>query len=512
MAPVVKNVRVNGRASDASIPVVRLRNDGNGILEFNALVNPDQMPLSGYRINWGDANLTSYAGIKLRDRSNSQNKFRLAHYYDYEHLKTLRESDPTHANYGIYCDGDAVTLPDGTASTTSDHECWIHINIQIRDNWGWCNSQTSTYGFYIGNSTAAGGAPEGVYDCDSTKAWKSFVPWVVVKEGFYDAQFGYDDSSGEEDYEDYTGTDSTDCASLFGDGICQAECGENASSAPYDCASLRYGDVVALKALNTYKYVGPKDGYLQAYSDIPVPMQLYGIDGGAEGDVVVYNDHIGLSEPGRQDLSFYPDYNTASDPSFISISAPWFVREGSGAEEGFYIYNVLGSVTDAGGIRQDHIESGWTVSLSTSNSLTDGAPCTGTDCCTVAAPSGCCKPRFAETVTGGLFGINEGQIWMHHGLTHESGVWPLNDCQDSPLEDKNQYVIIRLASWEQMSQCNAPRHWDFITHACVNDALGCPVDYYWDEAAGRCQQCNGGPDPACNAVTGRSHFFPQNSG
>ena len=514
IAPAVKNVRVNGRADDPTIGLIRLRNSGNGILEFNAFVNADQLPLSAYRVKWGDGQNVSYAGISLRDKSNPKNKFKLVHYYDYEQLKKFRGD--TLGGNGVYCDGD--DLP-GTTTVPAQNECWTHIKIQIRDNWGWCNGTTTGVGYYMGKDTDT----DLTYDCEESEAWKTYGPWVVVKEAFYSWDFGYDgDDSGDESDDPYS-DEGVDCESQKDDGVCDtsAPCSEAVPTSPfyslYDCFSIRYGDIISLKSLENNLYVGAvnNSGQLMVNSSLPVALQINSIDGAGYGEVVVYGDTINLAPPGRPDLGFSTEYTNFK---------PWYPQRGTGGgtllegadsssaglEDGFLIFNSIASTTDTGGTVQNHIEYDWTITLRGQLPAEDGWPCAfQSDCCTVWT-RGKCTARFAEV-------DDKDHIWMHHGLKKEVGIiggW----VTDNPVENKNRFLIGRLASWDDVTSCPPKQHWDFTvppTGACVPDtgiSGGCPVGYYWDDVTAQCSICSSpGDSPDCVYLSVGSRFFLRSS-
>lgn len=108
--PTVTDVKLNGQA----VGNVTISGVGPVRLEFNTWVDPDQLPLTSYVIDWGDGSQTSVAGAKLRAFANGDNPFVLYHWYDYWKIR----------KNNIVC---------GTGSTAT--ECAITVKIRVRDNW-----------------------------------------------------------------------------------------------------------------------------------------------------------------------------------------------------------------------------------------------------------------------------------------------------------------------------------------------------------------------------------------
>jgi hypothetical protein len=89
-------------------------------LTFNSRVDPQQLPLVMYGIDWGDGDETIVAGVTLRDRQAEVHS--MYHMYSYWDLKER--------SAGGYGEIDCSTP--GT--------CRVQPQVRIKDNWGWCNA------------------------------------------------------------------------------------------------------------------------------------------------------------------------------------------------------------------------------------------------------------------------------------------------------------------------------------------------------------------------------------
>jgi len=85
---------------------------GPAELNFRAIVDPNQLPIKSYKIDWGDGEVTTMSGLALRDRANDANPFVLYHFYDYNKMVG---SDKCDANSTL---------------------CNATVNITVTDNWG----------------------------------------------------------------------------------------------------------------------------------------------------------------------------------------------------------------------------------------------------------------------------------------------------------------------------------------------------------------------------------------
>ncbi len=91
-------------------------------LSFNTFIDPDQLPIKSYTIDWGDSKVSSVAGVNLRTRGNINYPFVLYHSYNYYKLKDL--DDPSTADDGLICGSDEGGI-----------YCAAKITVWVRDNW-----------------------------------------------------------------------------------------------------------------------------------------------------------------------------------------------------------------------------------------------------------------------------------------------------------------------------------------------------------------------------------------
>ncbi|MBU4482254.1 hypothetical protein KKC16_02270, partial [Patescibacteria group bacterium] len=125
--PQVKNIKVNNFTDDVTYTGPKTIS-----LTFNSEVASDHLPLTGYRVDWGDGMpITSVSNLRIRDKR-GDDKHILFHTYE--------------------CD-------------EADKQCEFKPKVQIKDNWGWCSNGVN------GNK-----CPE-----DSVEAWASFGWEVIIK-------------------------------------------------------------------------------------------------------------------------------------------------------------------------------------------------------------------------------------------------------------------------------------------------------------------------------------------
>ena len=119
-APIVSNVSVNATStSDAKVYKSGFIN-----FTFNSSVDSQQLPLVEYVVDWGDGGMTTVSGVQIMDQPNKEHPHSLYRLYDYWNLKAL-----------------AGTL--GTNITCAADECRVQPSVRIKDNWGWCNGDTT---------------------------------------------------------------------------------------------------------------------------------------------------------------------------------------------------------------------------------------------------------------------------------------------------------------------------------------------------------------------------------
>ncbi|MBN1779131.1 MAG: hypothetical protein JW816_02845 [Candidatus Buchananbacteria bacterium] len=131
VAPKVTNIKINN--SENILPLSNRTGLYSIQLSFNVIIDPNQLPLSAYKINWGDG-IEVVSGAALRDRSDDQSPYKFNHTYSYY--------DILDKNPGV-CTGVS---------------CNVVPKIQVIDNWGWCNSQSANSGFYGKNCDINSGA------------------------------------------------------------------------------------------------------------------------------------------------------------------------------------------------------------------------------------------------------------------------------------------------------------------------------------------------------------------
>ncbi len=94
-------------------------------LTFNSIIDPQQAPLTGYDIDWGDGETlpVSTGGIKSKpDPSDPHSVF---HFYSYKQLVNMQDNLPT------------ITCSD--AGGQGRPYCEVIPRVKLRDNWGWCS-------------------------------------------------------------------------------------------------------------------------------------------------------------------------------------------------------------------------------------------------------------------------------------------------------------------------------------------------------------------------------------
>lgn len=122
--PNIENIKANGLTSN--IGIIKT---GYIKLEFNSKLDPEQLPLVRYSVDWGDGNTTVVSGIKSPPKTNVDNPHTLYHLYSYWDL------------HEKYLNG--VGLPPGSSYDNITGEYKLKPKVQIQDNWGWCNGDAS---------------------------------------------------------------------------------------------------------------------------------------------------------------------------------------------------------------------------------------------------------------------------------------------------------------------------------------------------------------------------------
>jgi len=108
--PQVKNIKVNDSLINITI-------DGpKGVtLKFNAVVDEDHLPMTAYRVDWGDGTPKSQVGnLRIYPRTQEDNPHVLFHVYE--------------------------CIPNGIGWNSARGVCIFKPRVQVQDNWGWCNN------------------------------------------------------------------------------------------------------------------------------------------------------------------------------------------------------------------------------------------------------------------------------------------------------------------------------------------------------------------------------------
>jgi hypothetical protein len=118
--PVVSNVKV-----DKDIVDVTVIKNGFVNLTFNSTLDSQQKPLVMYAVDWADDEYTVNTGMEMNDRPYEDKPHSLYHLYSYWDLKSKA--------------GSGVTSIDCSIA----RECRVTPRVLIKDNWGWCNGDTT---------------------------------------------------------------------------------------------------------------------------------------------------------------------------------------------------------------------------------------------------------------------------------------------------------------------------------------------------------------------------------
>jgi len=119
--PRIEDIKVNGKDSG-----VELAKGGFATLTFTSHIDPNQLPITGYTIDWDDGTTTIATGIKINQNSSENNPHTFYHYYSYWDVK-----NNDRPNDCIICD--LIDKEDGI------NYCAVTPKIQITDNWNWHN-------------------------------------------------------------------------------------------------------------------------------------------------------------------------------------------------------------------------------------------------------------------------------------------------------------------------------------------------------------------------------------
>lgn len=128
--PVIKNIKVNG-VPDAATTETTIIKNGFANLTFNTEVNPNQLPLVRYEIDWKDEGNTVVSGVEMNhrpDETNEKTPHSVYHLYSYWDLKNKHDGGMV---AGIECGADGDT-----------GYCTVQPTVKIKDNWDFSKSET----------------------------------------------------------------------------------------------------------------------------------------------------------------------------------------------------------------------------------------------------------------------------------------------------------------------------------------------------------------------------------
>lgn len=124
--PLIKEARINDSIAPATPKIYK----GVGLarLAFSTQIDPDQLPITAYTVNWGDSEHSKVSGVSLRNRTNIDNPFLLYHLYDFWKVRSVNPS----------CNAAATNVP-----CCNDDVCKINVGIRIYDNWNKSSTPTN---------------------------------------------------------------------------------------------------------------------------------------------------------------------------------------------------------------------------------------------------------------------------------------------------------------------------------------------------------------------------------
>jgi hypothetical protein len=135
-------------------------------LNFTSQIDPEQLPLVGFEVDWGDGVKTSISGQALISKPDEENPFVSSHLYSFWDLQMADRTGDLRCNTPPCC---------------TENECRVTPRVQIRDNWGWCNGNID---FSLDSpQPAVLGTPWGYHgsDCGTTdNAWQPFAGEIIV--------------------------------------------------------------------------------------------------------------------------------------------------------------------------------------------------------------------------------------------------------------------------------------------------------------------------------------------
>lgn len=182
VTPEIYNLKIDGNTGNPASPNPNVEFAENKLVNFsfNSYVDPNQMPLVGLYVNWGDGEATVVTGVEMYNKPNPEAPHSWYHIYDYWELRTkfVQGYAPD-----IVCAAAGNPLP-GTGLTCDlgANCCAVQPKVKIKDNWGYCNNGCDSNGDGIGEMDAClvGPCPAGGY-VEWGDDWGS-EPYIVVHE------------------------------------------------------------------------------------------------------------------------------------------------------------------------------------------------------------------------------------------------------------------------------------------------------------------------------------------
>jgi hypothetical protein len=153
--PTITNIRVNGVAATSTI-----NNNSQINLTFNSIIDKNQLPLAGYRVDWGDGETTVISGVEMLSKPDPINPHVLYHIYDYWDLKKKRAAGQTSIDCSVA------------------NRCVVKPKIHLEDNWGWCNEGKATPADPICPNDS--GVANTYYSGAVDDGWQEFINAVEV--------------------------------------------------------------------------------------------------------------------------------------------------------------------------------------------------------------------------------------------------------------------------------------------------------------------------------------------
>ncbi len=162
--PIVANVKINGGTGD-----IKIRTASDIVLSYNSIIDPNQEPLTGYYISWGDGEVNSVERKRKEPQPLADNPHKFGHRYYYNDTvnafaksgKVMNDNEcPKNAGSQLCC----FTANKRSECGKSDC-CFVRPSIRIKDNWGWCNNGEDGKG----NSCL-----------DDKSGWAAYNGWIIV--------------------------------------------------------------------------------------------------------------------------------------------------------------------------------------------------------------------------------------------------------------------------------------------------------------------------------------------